>query len=242
MLCNICSLVHLFPNAEWQQAQAPRRFILNNPVFTAIKDPEIDRLSETRDGCSVYHRHHVHSCMGLCEGEQPLLTQLLLSQLVCTGSLRPFGGSSRTCLCELSCSCSPVSHQSLEAPVFTGWFPALTACSESVCSWVSRLSVSRCATICSIFGISHILVKFVEVSRLSGSSLGLFGQRARPSEFGDVPEMAKVSCKPCPLCQSSLPVFACLLSVNSHRRVRIQPRCHPSRILSILFSCIHEAS
>ena len=98
---------------------------------------------------------------------------------------------------------------SLEAPVFPGWFPVLTVCSVNVCLWVLRLSVSRCATICSFFGISHILVKFVAISRLSGSLFGTVRTECKTSpEFGDVPEMATVSCKPCPLCQSSLPVFA----------------------------------
>ena len=72
-------------------------------------------------------------------------------------------------------------------------FLYFTVCSVNVCG-------SRCCR-CHValqsvrfFGISHILVKFVAIF-------------ARPSEFGDVP-VATVSCNPCPLCQSCLPMFA----------------------------------
>ena len=54
---------------------------------------ENDSLSETRDGCYVFHRHHIHSCMSLGDHEQPLLTQLCVSRLFCTGVLRLLGGS-----------------------------------------------------------------------------------------------------------------------------------------------------
>ena len=49
------------------------RFSLDNPTFTAYKDPENGRLFQTRDDQYVKHRLHTLSCMSLCVHEQPLL-------------------------------------------------------------------------------------------------------------------------------------------------------------------------